>query len=132
MYFSHLKKGDVAQLARALDWQSRGRRFEPDLLHIENQPLTLYVGGFFIYILRLNIDISWQLFGLYFIGDRVQPSFSLDPEILKAEGQAFSEDKRHYVHRIRRLTKLVVATCERIEHSPVQSKDFLQLLKKEL
>lgn len=25
--------GDVAQLARALDWQSRGRRFEPDLLH---------------------------------------------------------------------------------------------------
>ena len=90
------------------------------------------VGGFFIYILRLNIDISWQLFGLYFIGDRVQPSFSLDPEILKAEGQAFSEDKRHYVHRIRRLTKLVVATCERIEHSPVQSKDFLQLLKKEL
>jgi hypothetical protein len=27
-------KGDVAQLARALDWQSRGRRFEPDLLHV--------------------------------------------------------------------------------------------------
>ena len=26
-------KGDVAQMARALDWQSRGRRFEPDLLH---------------------------------------------------------------------------------------------------
>ena len=26
--------GDVAQLARALDWQSRGRRFEPDLLHV--------------------------------------------------------------------------------------------------
>gem|GEM_PF-4091008 len=25
--------GDVAQLARVLDWQSRGRRFEPDLLH---------------------------------------------------------------------------------------------------
>ena len=25
--------GDVAQLARALDWQSRGRRFESALLH---------------------------------------------------------------------------------------------------
>ncbi len=48
MYFSHLKKGDVAQLARALDWQSRGRRFEPDLLHIENQRLTPSVGRFFI------------------------------------------------------------------------------------
>ena len=30
-----MKIGDVAQLARALDWQSRGRRFEPDLLHFE-------------------------------------------------------------------------------------------------
>ena len=27
--------GDVAQLARALDWQSRGRRFESDLLHFK-------------------------------------------------------------------------------------------------
>ena len=26
--------GDVAQLARALDWQSRGREFESHLLHI--------------------------------------------------------------------------------------------------
>ncbi len=31
--------GDVAQLARALDWQSRGRRFESDLLH-KRQNLT--------------------------------------------------------------------------------------------
>ena len=36
-------------LARALDWQSRGRRFEPDLLHIENEALTSNdVGAFFI------------------------------------------------------------------------------------
>ena len=26
--------GDVAQLARALDWQSRGRGFESHLLHL--------------------------------------------------------------------------------------------------
>ena len=63
----------------------------------------------------------------------MQSLFSLGPEIFKAEGQAFSEGQRHYyAHRVRRLTKLLVATCERIEHSPVQSKDFLQLLKKEL
>ena len=43
----------------------------------------------------------------------VQPSVSLGPEILKAEGQTFSEYKRHYVHRIRRLSKLLVATCAR-------------------
>lgn len=27
------RNGDVAQLARVLDWQSRGRGFEPHLLH---------------------------------------------------------------------------------------------------
>ena len=35
VYFSQII-GDVAQLARALDWQSRGRGFEPHLLHEEN------------------------------------------------------------------------------------------------
>ena len=35
VYIKMVEKGDVAQLARALDWQSRGRRFEPDLLHKE-------------------------------------------------------------------------------------------------
>ena len=28
------ENGDVAQLARALDWQSRGRGFESHLLHL--------------------------------------------------------------------------------------------------
>ena len=41
--------GDVAQLARALDWQSRGRGFESHLLHFENQALMSNdVGAFFI------------------------------------------------------------------------------------
>jgi hypothetical protein len=63
----------------------------------------------------------------------VQSLFSLGPEIFKAEGQAFSEGQRHYyAHRVRRLTKLLVATCERILYSLGQSKDFLQMLKKEL
>ena len=63
----------------------------------------------------------------------MQSLFSLGPEIFKAEGQAFSEGQRHYyAHRVRRLTKLLVATCERILYSLGQSKDFLQMLKKEL
>ena len=32
-------RGDVAQLARALDWQSRGRGFESHLLHIPSKGL---------------------------------------------------------------------------------------------
>jgi hypothetical protein len=35
--------GDVAQLARALDWQSRGRGFESHLLHSDYQTLTIYL-----------------------------------------------------------------------------------------
>ena len=35
--------GDVAQLARVLDWQSRGRGFEPHLLH--KNPVS---AGFFV------------------------------------------------------------------------------------
>ena len=33
LHLPTITNGDVAQLARVLDWQSRGRRFEPDLLH---------------------------------------------------------------------------------------------------
>ena len=43
VYFSQII-GDVAQLARALDWQSRGRGFESHLLH-KKKPLNL--SGFF-------------------------------------------------------------------------------------
>lgn len=47
--------GDVAQLARALDWQSRGRGFESHLLHFENQALTsVDVGAFFIICIQLS------------------------------------------------------------------------------
>jgi hypothetical protein len=41
--------GALAQLARVLDWQSRGHRFDSDMLHEDNQPLTpIGVGGFFL------------------------------------------------------------------------------------
>ena len=43
--------GDVAQLARVLDWQSRGRGFEPHLLHKKSfktiqTPLNVDFKGF--------------------------------------------------------------------------------------
>ena len=39
--------GDVAQLARALDWQSRGRGFESHLLHLKTEGLQR-CGPFFV------------------------------------------------------------------------------------
>ena len=53
--------GDVAQLARALDWQSRGRRFESALLH-KSKHFTILLEqalqvseGFF---LQLNLTLK--------------------------------------------------------------------------
>ena len=33
--FASASKGGLAQLARAFDWQSKGHRFDSDILHIE-------------------------------------------------------------------------------------------------
>src|SRR5579863_546974 len=33
LYLLSLNEGGLAQLARALAWHARGRRFEPDILH---------------------------------------------------------------------------------------------------
>jgi hypothetical protein len=35
-----LRVGALAQLARAFDWQSRGHRFDSDMLHSEDQRVT--------------------------------------------------------------------------------------------
>jgi len=69
---------------------------------------------------------------IYFTGDIIQQSFSLGPEILKAEEQTYSEDKMHYVARLKNLTKKLFYTCERLEHSSIQGKEFLPLFRKEL
>jgi hypothetical protein len=51
--------GDVAQLARAFDWQSRGRGFESHLLHYEHQALTSHdVGAFFIICIQFANKIG--------------------------------------------------------------------------
>ncbi len=41
-YFSIFvaSNGGLAQLARAFDWQSKGHRFDSDILHSENQDFT--------------------------------------------------------------------------------------------
>ena len=49
-------------MARALDWQSRGRRFEPDLLHIENEALTSFdVSAFFMAHIQFAYKIGLEL-----------------------------------------------------------------------
>jgi len=69
---------------------------------------------------------------IYFTGDIIQQSYSLVPEILRAENQPYAEDKRRYAKRVKLLTKKLFYTCDRLENSPVQSKEFLPLFRKEL
>ena len=55
--------GGLAQLARAFDWQSRGHRFDSDILHKNKKAFTFYcVNAFFfefcnseIILLHLNL-----------------------------------------------------------------------------
>jgi hypothetical protein len=37
MHVLNAKNGGLAQLARAFDWQSKGHRFDSDILHIKKQ-----------------------------------------------------------------------------------------------
>ena len=39
----HAKTGALAHLARALDWQSKGDRFESDMLHIESGCIAAFL-----------------------------------------------------------------------------------------
>ena len=69
---------------------------------------------------------------IYFTGDIVQQSVSLGPEILRAERQAFSEDKHRHAASVTRLTNLLYKNCERLERTSSNGRDFLPLLRKEL
>ncbi len=51
--------GELAQLARAFDWQSRGHRFEPGILHKTRNIITMYPGFLFA-----NYVVSCLLFAL--------------------------------------------------------------------
>ena len=59
-----IKNGDVAQLARALDWQSRGRGFESLLLHnlLNLFPMKGISGfGYLIWAIVI-VDILCQIY----------------------------------------------------------------------
>lgn len=69
---------------------------------------------------------------VYFSGDIVQQSISLAPQILKAEREPYAEGKHKYAAAVARLSNLLYKTCERLEHSHSNGRDFLPLLRKEL
>ena len=69
---------------------------------------------------------------IYFTGDIVQQSVSLAPEILKAESQAFAEEKFKSAASVTRLANMLYKNCERLEGADSNGKDFLPLLRSEI
>ncbi len=69
---------------------------------------------------------------IYFTGDIVQQSISLAPEILKAENQPHSKDKRKYAASVTRLTNRLYKNCEHLERTHSNGRDFLPILRSEL
>jgi hypothetical protein len=54
LYLRH-SHGDVAQLARVLDWQSRGRGFEPHLLHKKALETYVFKAFFIDFLEKLEV-----------------------------------------------------------------------------
>lgn len=69
---------------------------------------------------------------IYVSGDIVQQSNSLGPAIIKAESQKYSEEKYKHLKSLDRLTFRLINSCERLERSNSNGKDFLPILRSEL
>lgn len=69
---------------------------------------------------------------IYFSGDIVHQSYSLGPEIIKAEAHKHSEKKYKHIKSLDRLTFKLINSCKRLEHSNSNSKDFLPILRSEV
>ena len=69
---------------------------------------------------------------VYFTGDIVRQSDSLAPEILKAENQAFQDDRLKHAASLDQLTSSLYRTCERLERAESNGKDFVRILRREI
>lgn len=106
--------------------------------------LPIYKKATEIYILSRSISsyIQYDLSSLksdgsensniYFSGDIIQQSESLGPEILSAELERYSDKKHKHIESLQRLTNLLYKNCYRLEHSNINGKDFLPILRSEL
>ena len=86
----------------------------------------------------LNQDLSYlkpdgsEDSNIYFLGDIVQQSVSLAPEIVSAELERYSDKKHKHIASLERLTNLLYKNCKRLERSNSNGKDYLPILRSEL
>ena len=69
---------------------------------------------------------------IYFTGDIIRNSHSLISNIQKAETEFFQDSRMQYVASVSRLTDRLYRSCEKLEYSSSNGRDFLIILRKEL
>ena len=99
---------------------------------IEILKLSRSISNYLVYDLaHLQNNGSENPF-VYFTGDIVRQSDSLAPEILKAESQAFQDDRLRHAESLDQLTTSLYRTCERLERAESNGKDFVRILRREV
>ena len=58
IYIFVASKGGLAQLARAFDWQSKGHRFDSDILHFDYQDFAAMQGLFYFLECPSGVPLS--------------------------------------------------------------------------
>lgn len=69
---------------------------------------------------------------IYLTGDMIQKSASLFPEIVRAETKKHPEEKHKHAKTLENLTTSLHKTCNKLEKSVSNSREFIQLLQSEL
>ena len=69
---------------------------------------------------------------VYFTGDIIRQTDSLALGVHKAENQLFRDDRIQYAQSLKRVTRRIYRSCEALERSDSNGKDFLILLRREL
>ncbi len=69
---------------------------------------------------------------IYFTGDIIRNSHSLILNISKAETEYFQDTRMKYVASVSRLTERLYKSCERLEYTSSNGRDFLIILRKEI
>lgn len=86
----------------------------------------------------LNHDLSYlnedgsEDMDIYFSGDIVQQSVNLAPEIINVERAPHSEKKRKHLKRLDSLIYRLYRSCNKLEKSNSNGRDYLPILKGEL
>lgn len=60
-YICRPNPGAIAQLARAFDWQSRGRGFDSPWLHETNEPPLAFASGGFVFMAASQACLNEQM-----------------------------------------------------------------------